>query len=145
MAYHQTIITLPAYQRGVHLITHHLLNAINKLMSDNAEYCASSGLVHLFLQHTSAGLSINENADPDVRLDTEDWLNKIAPENQPEYRHTLEGSDDLPAHLKSMMLGISLTIPLVNGELGLGLWQGIYLCEHRDYASGRNIVITVST
>ena len=105
-------------------------------------------IVHLFLLHTSASLAINENADPDVRLDTEDWLNKIAPEDQPEYRHTLEGSDDLPAHLKSMMLGVSLTIPLVDGELGLGTWQGIYLCEHRnlqEYGGQRKLVITVNT
>ena len=105
-------------------------------------------MVHLFLLHTSASLAINENADSDVRLDTEDWLNKIAPEDQPEYRHTLEGSDDLPAHLKSMMLGVSLTIPLVDGELGLGTWQGIYLCEHRnlqEYGGQRKLVITVNT
>ena len=144
MSYHQTTLTLPAYARGIHIITPKVEEAISQLLPHSAKV----GLVHLFLLHTSASLAINENADPDVRLDTEDWLNKIAPEDQPEYRHTLEGSDDLPAHLKSMMLGVSLTIPLVDGELGLGTWQGIYLCEHRDlqeYGGQRKLVITVNT
>jgi len=144
MSYYQTTLTLPAYARGIHIITPKVEEAISQLLPHSAKV----GLVHLFLLHTSASLAINENADPDVRLDTEDWLNKIAPENQPEYRHTLEGSDDLPAHLKSMMLGVSLTIPLVDGELGLGTWQGIYLCEHRnlqEYGGQRKLVITVNT
>mgnify|MGYP003634053080 FL=1 len=128
MSYHQTTLTLPAYARGIHIITPKVEEAISQLLPHSAKV----GLVHLFLLHTSASLAINENADPEVRLDTEDWLNKIAPEDQPEYRHTLEGSDDLPAHLKSMMLGVSLTIPLVDGGLGLGMWQGVYLCEHRN-------------
>ena len=144
MSYHQTTLTLPPYARGIHIITLVIEDAIDKLIphSNNA------GLVHLFLQHTSASLAINENADPDVRLDTEDWLNKIAPAAQPEYRHTLEGSDDLPAHFKSMLFGVSLTIPLINGTLGLGTWQGIYLCEHRDhlekYGGQRKLIITVN-
>ncbi|PKH80451.1 secondary thiamine-phosphate synthase enzyme YjbQ [Psychrobacter sp. 4Bb] len=144
MSYHQTTLTLPTYARGIHIITPKVEEAISQLLPHSAKV----GLVHLFLLHTSASLAINENADPDVRLDTEDWLNKIAPEDQPEYRHTLEGSDDLPAHLKSMMLGVSLTIPLVDGELGLGMWQGIYLCEHRnlqEYGGQRKLVITVNT
>ena len=144
MSYHQTTLTLPAYARGIHIITPEVEEAISQLLPHSAKV----GLVHLFLLHTSASLAINENADPAVRLDTEDWLNKIAPEDQPEYRHTLEGSDDLPAHLKSMMLGVSLTIPLVDGELGLGMWQGIYLCEHRnlqEYGGQRKLVITVNT
>ena len=144
MSYHQPPLTLPAYARGIHIITPKVEEAISQLLPHSAKV----GLVHLFLLHTSASLAINENADPDVRLDTEDWLNKIAPEDQPEYRHTLEGSDDLPAHLKSMMLGVSLTIPLVDGELGLGTWQGIYLCEHRnlqEYGGQRKLVITVNT
>ncbi|WP_296207134.1 secondary thiamine-phosphate synthase enzyme YjbQ [Psychrobacter sp. UBA3480] len=144
MSYHQTTLTLPAYARGIHIITPKVEEAISQLLPHSAKV----GLVHLFLLHTSASLAINENADPEVRLDTEDWLNKIAPEDQPEYRHTLEGSDDLPAHLKSMMLGVSLTIPLVDGELGLGMWQGIYLCEHRnlqEYGGQRKLVITVNT
>lgn len=138
MAYYQTTITLPAHSRGVHIITDEIVHALREILPNDAK----AGMVHLFLQHTSASLTINENADPDVRLDTEDWLNKIAPADQPEYRHTLEGSDDLPAHFKSMMFGVSLNIPLVNGRLGLGMWQGIYLCEHRDHASGRRLVIT---
>ena len=144
MSYYQTTLTLPAYARGIHIITPKVEEAISQLLPHSAKV----GLVHLFLLHTSASLAINENADPEVRLDTEDWLNKIAPEDQPEYRHTLEGSDDLPAHLKSMMLGVSLTIPLVDGELGLGMWQGIYLCEHRnlqEYGGQRKLVITVNT
>lgn len=144
MSYHQTTLTLPAYARGIHIITPKVEEAISQLLPHSAKV----GLVHLFLLHTSASLAINENADPEVRIDTEDWLNKIAPEDQPEYRHTLEGSDDLPAHLKSMMLGVSLTIPLVDGELGLGMWQGIYLCEHRnlqEYGGQRKLVITVNT
>tara|TARA_R110000744_G_scaffold370414_1_gene480992 strand:- start:228 stop:662 length:435 start_codon:yes stop_codon:yes gene_type:complete len=144
MSYHQTTLTLPAYARGIHIITPKVEEAISQLLPHSAKV----GLVHLFLLHTSASLAINENADPDVRLDTEDWLNKIAPEDQPEYRHTLEGSDDLPAHLKSMMLGVSLTIPLVDGGLGLGMWQGVYLCEHRnlqEYGGQRKLVITVNT
>ena len=141
MSYQQTILTLPAYERGIQIITPLVNKAIDKLITSETK----TGLVHLFLQHTSASLAINENADPDVRWDTEDWLNKIAPADQIEYRHTLEGSDDLPAHFKSMMLGVSLTIPLVNGSLGLGIWQGIYLCEHRDYGSQRKVVITISS
>lgn len=141
MPYHQTTLTLPAYGRGIHIITPLIEDAIEALIPHSSE----AGLVHLFLQHTSASLAINENADPDVRLDTEDWLNKIAPADLPEYRHTLEGSDDLPAHFKSIMLGVSLTVPLINGALELGMWQGIYLCEHRNHISQRKLVITVNT
>ena len=141
MPYHHATLTLPAHARGIHIITPMLEQAIDSLIPDAS--CA--GLVHLFLQHTSASLAINENADPDVRLDTEDWLHKIAPADQPEYRHTLEGSDDLPAHFKSMMLGVSLTVPLINGRLGLGMWQGIYLCEHRNDGGQRRLIITANT
>lgn len=140
MAYYQITITLPAHARGVHIITPYIEQTINELLPQNVE----AGMVNLFLQHTSASLAINENADPDVRLDTEDWLNTIAPADQPQYRHTLEGSDDLPAHFKSMILGVSLNIPLIRGRLGLGTWQGVYLCEHRNYASSRRLVITVN-
>ena len=140
MAYYQNTITLPAHAGGVQIITPYIEQTINELLPQNAE----AGMVNLFLQHTSASLAINENADPDVRLDTEDWLNTIAPADQPQYRHTLEGSDDLPAHFKSMILGVSLNIPLIRGRLGLGTWQGVYLCEHRNHASGRHLVITVN-
>lgn len=141
MPYQQTTLTLPVYSRGIHIITPLIEEAVNELASASTK----TGLVQLFLQHTSASLAINESADPDVRWDTEEWLNKIAPADQPEYRHTLEGSDDLPAHFKSMMLGVSLTIPLVDGSLGLGTWQGVYLCEHRENGGSRRVVITVST
>ena len=152
MAYYQTTLTLPPHARGIHIITPHIRKAIAELLPHSTKSGSAGrsgsvgpvGMVHLFLQHTSASLAINENADPDVRLDTEDWLNKVAPADQPEYRHTLEGSDDLPAHFKSMMLGVSLTVPLVDGGLGLGTWQGIYLCEHRDYGGSRSMVVTVS-
>jgi len=140
MAYYQNTITLPAHARGVHIITPYIEQTINELLPQNVE----AGMVNLFLQHTSASLAINENADPDVRLDTEDWLNTIAPADQPQYRHTLEGSDDLPAHFKSMILGVSLNIPLIRGRLGIGTWQGVYLCEHRNHASSRRLVITVN-
>ena len=141
MPYQQTTLLLPSFNRGIHIITPSIEKAIKGLLPNPA----AAGLVHLFLQHTSASLAINENADPDVRWDTEDWLNKIAPADQPEYRHTYEGSDDLPAHFKSIMLGVSLTIPLIDGALGLGTWQGIYLCEHRDYGGQRRVVISAST
>ena len=140
MTYYQTILTLAPRPRGIHIITPDISAALKSLLPKSANI----GLVHLFLQHTSASLAINENADPDVRLDTEDWLNKMAPADQPEYRHTLEGSDDLPAHFKSMMLGVSLTIPLMHGRLGLGTWQGVYLCEHRHHGGSRTLIITVS-
>ena len=140
MAFYQTTLTLPAYTRGIHIITLHIQQALNDLLPQGAKV----GMINLFLQHTSASLTVNENADPDVRLDTEDWLNQVAPADQPQYRHTLEGSDDLPAHFKSMMLGVSLNIPLINGRLGLGTWQGVYLCEHRNHATGRRLVITVN-
>lgn len=140
MAFYQTTLTLPTYTRGIHIITPHIQQALNDLLPQGAKV----GMINLFLQHTSASLTINENADPDVRLDTEDWLNQVAPADQPQYRHTLEGSDDLPAHFKSMMLGVSLNIPLINGRLGLGTWQGVYLCEHRNHAAGRRLVITVN-
>ncbi len=141
MPYHQTTLTLPAHARGIHIITPMIEQAIDSLIP----HASCAGLVHLFLQHTSASLAINENADPDVRLDTEDWLHKIAPPDQPDYRHTLEGSDDLPAYFKSMMLGVSLTVPLINGRLGLGMWQGVYLCEHRNDGGQRRLIITVNT
>lgn len=140
MSYKQTTLTLPAYKRGLHIITPLIESAVRELVPSNV----AVGVVQLFLQHTSASLAINENADLDVRLDTEEWLNRIAPADQPEYRHTFEGSDDLPAHFKSIMLGVSLTIPLVDGALGLGMWQGIYLCEHRNHGGRRTLIITIS-
>lgn len=136
MAWHQTRLTLPAYRRGFHLITQHVLAALPELATTKV------GLLHVFIQHTSASLSINENADPDVPRDLEASFNAIAPEDFP-YAHTCEGPDDMPAHVKASMLGASLTIPISNGRLCLGTWQGIYLCEHRNHGGQRNLILTI--
>lgn len=133
----QKEIELSAKQRGFHLVTQEILEQIPELK----QY--SIGLAHIFIQHTSASLTINENADATVRQDFESYFNRVAPENEPYYRHTYEGSDDLPAHLKSSLLGNSLTIPISNGQLNLGMWQGIYLGEHRNYGGARRLVITL--
>ena len=135
MRFHQTEIELPRFPRGFHLITQQVVAALPEL--DRIE----SGVLHLFLRHTSASLSINENADPDVPRDLETSLSAIAPEHFP-YEHTVEGPDDMPAHVKCSLLGVSLLIPISQGKLVLGTWQGIYLCEHRDRASRRRIVLT---
>jgi len=128
---------LPAYRRGFHLITREILDNLTNLNKIDI------GQLHLFIKHTSASLSINENADPDVRRDLESHFNQFVPENAPYYLHTLEGSDDMPAHIKNCILGTSLIIPITKGELNMGTWQGIYLCEHRDHASGRTILATI--
>ena len=107
-------------------------------------YSHAVGLLHLFIKHTSAGLSINENADPDVRMDMESIFNHLVKEREPYYQHTLEGNDDMPAHAKSSIIGTSVTIPITNGKLNLGTWQGIYLCEFRDYGGNRRMVATIS-
>lgn len=133
----QKEIRLPAVKRGFHLITDLLEAQLPELENINV------GLAHIFIKHTSASLTINENADPTVRQDFESHFNQMVPENQPYYRHTLEGPDDMPAHLKAAMLGTSVTIPIRNGEFNLGTWQGIYLCEHRDHASKRTVVVTL--
>ncbi|MGQ3888921.1 secondary thiamine-phosphate synthase enzyme YjbQ [Legionella sp. CNM-1927-20] len=135
--YSQTKYTLDAKSRGVHLITDKIQEAINKLPEVNV------GLVHLFLQHTSASLLITENASEDVWLDLETHLNRLAPDNEQLYRHTIEGSDDMPAHIKNAHLGSSLIIPITKGKMALGRWQGIFLCEHRNHATARHIIITV--
>jgi secondary thiamine-phosphate synthase enzyme len=122
--------------RGFHLITQEILRASPDISHINA------GMCFVFIQHTSASLSINENADPTVRRDFEMFFNKNVPENDPDYLHTDEGSDDMPAHLKASLLGSSLSIPIRNGKLALGIWQGIYLCEHRDYGGERALLIT---
>jgi secondary thiamine-phosphate synthase enzyme len=136
VAWFQRELTLSRRPRGFHLITEELLAALPELKQVRA------GLLHVFIQHTSASLSINENADPDVPADLESSLSAIAPEDFP-YRHTIEGSDDMPAHVKASLLGNSLTIPVREGRLALGTWQGIYLCEHRDRASRRTLVLTI--
>lgn len=128
-------ITLPELGRGFHLITSYIKSELSDL--------PETGLVNLFLQHTSAGLSLNENADPSVRDDFETIFNKLVKENDPDYTHTLEGSDDMPAHAKSSIVGASITIPVTKHRLGLGMWQGIYLCEFRNYGGPRRLVITI--
>jgi secondary thiamine-phosphate synthase enzyme len=136
MPWFQRTISLSRQARGFHLITSQVLAALPELAS------IKSGLLHVFIQHTSASLTINENADADVRTDLEMALNKIAPENLP-YVHTIEGPDDMPAHVKASLMGSSVSIPISNGRLALGTWQGIYLCEHRNQASGRSLVLTL--
>ena len=130
----QKNIVLPAMSRGYHLITKNIVEQLGTL--------PKTGLLNLFLKHTSAALSINENADPSVRFDMEGISDRLIPENA-SYSHDLEGSDDMPAHAKSSLFGVSITIPITNGHLNLGTWQGIYLCEFRDYGGPRNIVATI--
>ena len=132
MWYQQQII-LKAKGRGFHLIDNEIVKQLSKIQN------VETGLLHLFLQHTSASLTINENADPTVRADLERHFNKFVPENAPYYQHDYEGADDMPAHIKCSILGCQLTIPITNGQLALGTWQGIYLCEHRNHASQRRV------
>ena len=134
----QKEITLKSRKRGFHVITHEVLNEIPEIKE------ISVGMIYIFIQHTSASLTLNENVSPDVRSDMEAHFNKMVPENAPYYEHTLEGSDDMPAHIKASLLGPSLTIPIKNGRLNLGTWQGIYLCEHRDHGGSRRIVVTIN-
>lgn len=133
----QQTILLPPKRRGFHLITHEITQALPAIAQIRA------GLCQVFMQHTSASLTINENADPTVRKDFEMFFNKTVKENDPDYEHDYEGSDDMPAHLKASLLGASVIIPVTNGHLALGTWQGIYLCEHRNNGGSRSIVITV--
>lgn len=126
---------LAAYRRGYHIITREVLDQLPPL--------PNVGFLHLFIKHTSAALTVNENADPDVRTDFESIFNKIVPENMPFLTHTLEGPDDMPAHIKAAMIGHSVMLPITAGRLNLGTWQGIYLCEFRNHASGRYLVATV--
>lgn len=136
----QQTLTLKPARRGCHLVTNQILNAVSNDLSS-----FKVGLCNIFIQHTSASLTINENADPDVRRDMETFLSKVAVPEGPEapWVHTDEGDDDMPAHVKSSMFGCSLTVPITNGRLALGTWQGLWLCEHRDQASGRRIVVTM--
>jgi len=131
----QKEIILPSYRKGFHLITSRIIDELPSL--------PETGILNILLKHTSAGLTLNENADPDVREDLEKFMNSLIPENHPLYSHTLEGSDDMPAHIKSSLFGPSLTIPVTGHRLNLGTWQGIYLCEFRDYGGKRKIVLTV--
>jgi secondary thiamine-phosphate synthase enzyme len=136
MAWFQHVLQLPAQHRGFHLITSRVMEALPELRQLRV------GLLHVFLQHTSASVTINENADSDVPLDLESSFNALAPEDF-DHRHTIEGPDDMPAHVKASLLGSSVTIPVRDGRLLLGTWQGIYLCEHRDRASQRKLVLTL--
>lgn len=131
----QTEFTLKPRTRGFHLISNEIITQLPQL--------PKNGLLNLFVKHTSCGLCINENADPDVRTDMEGIFNHIVPENQPYFCHTLEGSDDMPAHAKSVISGVSLSIPITDGRLNLGTWQGIYLCEYRSHGGPRRIVATI--
>ncbi|MAD96127.1 MAG: secondary thiamine-phosphate synthase [Flavobacteriaceae bacterium] len=137
MIFEQKEIQLPAYSRGFHLITDVILSQVPEIK------LVQKGFLKVFIKHTSASLTINENADPTVRLDFESHFNKMVPENQPYYIHTYEGSDDMPAHIKASLLGSSVELPITNGRLNVGIWQGIYLCEHRNHGGRRKLVITV--
>lgn len=131
----QVTFSLSAKKRGFHLITREILQHLPEL--------PQTGVLYLFVKHTSCGLSINENADPSVRTDFENIMNKLVPELQPFYTHTLEGADDMPAHIKASLIGTSISIPITNNRLNLGTWQGIYFCEFRDYGGERDLVATI--
>lgn len=131
----QIEITLPAFSRGYHLID----SEIRRNLPDLPE----TGMLHLFIKHTSAALTINENADPSVRDDFESIMNHLVPENEPYYTHILEGADDMPAHVKASMMGTELTIPITNHQLNMGIWQGIYLCEFRNRGGRRKVIVTI--
>jgi len=131
----QLEITLPAFRRGYHLIT--------DLIEQQLPQLPEKGLLNILIQHTSAGISLNENADPSVRIDFETFMNKLVPENHLGFEHTLEGADDMPAHLKSSLIGASLSIPITDHQLNLGTWQGIYLCEFRNFGGPRRVVLTI--
>lgn len=132
----QKKILLPEFPRGCHLVTETIVRELPELKEIRV------GLLHLFLQHTSASLAINENADPDVRLDMETALNRVVPETQ-RFVHTIEGPDDMPAHVKSALLGVALSVPVTQGQLAFGTWQGIYLCEHRNHGGRRSLIATL--
>ena len=132
---YQVEITLKEYRRGFHLITRDIFEQVGRF--------PESGILHVFIKHTSAGLTINENADAEVRQDFESSFNRVIPENADQYIHTLEGSDDMPAHIKSTLVGSSISIPITNHQLNLGTWQGIYLCEFRNRGGRRKLVLTV--
>ncbi|MBW8244765.1 secondary thiamine-phosphate synthase enzyme YjbQ [Muricauda oceani] len=136
MNFYQTEIQLRSYSRGFHLITDTIIDALPEIQKIN------TGFLQVFIKHTSASLTINENADPTVRTDFESHINKMVPENAPYYVHNYEGPDDMPAHIKASLMGASVQIPITQGRLNMGIWQGIYLCEHRNRASGRKLVIT---
>ncbi len=133
----QFFLTLPVHPKGFHIITDHVIKVLPPL--------PQVGLLHVFIQHTSAALAVNENADNTVRHDLDRSFDDLAPENKPFYQHTVEGTDDMPAHIKSIIAGSSVSIPITNGKLNLGTWQGIYLCEFRRQATPRKLVLTLTT
>lgn len=137
MKFFQKEIKLKARSRGFHLVTEEVESQLKELKEIN------SGILNVFIKHTSAGITINENADPTVREDFESHFNEMVPENMPYYKHTLEGSDDMPAHIKASLLGSSLQIPVTNGKLNMGTWQGIYLAEHRNNGGSRKLVLSL--
>jgi secondary thiamine-phosphate synthase enzyme len=137
MSWFQKEITLKPRGRGFHLITDEVMGQIPEIKK------IKTGLMHILIKHTSASITLNENFDPDVRSDMEKYFNRAVKENEPWYEHNSEGADDMPAHIKSTLIGNSLTIPITNGKLNLGTWQGIYLCEHRNRAGSRSVVVTV--
>ncbi len=137
MSWYQKEIILEQRGRGFHLVTDEILGQIPEIKK------IKTGLMHIVIKHTSASITLNENFDPDVRTDMEKYFNRAVKENEPWYEHNSEGSDDMPAHIKSTLVGSSLTIPITNGQLNLGTWQGIYLCEHRNHAGSRKLVITI--
>ncbi|NDV45078.1 secondary thiamine-phosphate synthase enzyme YjbQ [Flagellimonas sediminis] len=136
MHFYQKEIQLRPYKRGFHLITETVLESLPEIGK------IGTGMLQVFIKHTSASLTINENADPTVRKDFESHMNKMVPENAPYYVHNYEGPDDMPAHIKASLMGASVQIPITHGRSNMGIWQGIYLCEHRNHASGRRLVIT---
>ncbi|TPN87667.1 secondary thiamine-phosphate synthase enzyme YjbQ [Aquimarina algicola] len=136
MNFFQKEIALRPYPRGFHLITDEVVSAIPEIQQ------IQIGQLQVFIKHTSAGLTINENVDPTVRKDFESHMNVMVPENAPYYLHTYEGPDDMPAHIKASILGSSIQIPITDGKLNMGIWQGIYLCEHRNHGGARNLVLT---
>jgi secondary thiamine-phosphate synthase enzyme len=138
MLWHQAQIRLKPRTRGFHLVTGEIVAALPELASFKV------GLANLFIQHTSASLAVNENADPDVRADLERWMDRAVPEGAPYFEHTAEGADDMPAHVKATLVGASVTIPIRGGRLALGTWQGIYLGEHRDSGGARTVIATLS-
>ena len=133
----QKKVNIHPKNRGFHIITDDILKDIPELRDFKI------GILHLFIKHTSASLTINEHADPTVRTDFESYFDILVPENQTYFKHTIEGSDDMPAHLKSSLLGSSVSIPIKDGKLNLGIWQGIYLCEHRNHGSSRELIVTI--
>lgn len=136
MQFYQKEISIKPKSRGFHIITQEILDQFSELNKIHI------GQLQIFIKHTSASLTINENADPSVRTDFESHINKMVPENAPYYIHTYEGPDDMPAHIKSSLMGASVLIPISSGKLNLGIWQGVYLCEHRNHAGSRKLVLT---